>query len=178
VVIVGVERLCATITPRAGDQHMGVYNATGTRQTKAGLPVTAWVDPDPKFTVTARLVKKQPYYGAESGDKVEGTEEQILANAGDVVRQSDIDKWFTAADITSVTPATGGVAGGTVVTVRGTGLDGVTAVTFGGTAGTALTYVSPSEIRVTTPAKAAAVVAVVATDDSGTITEAAAFTFA
>lgn len=156
---------------------MGVYNEAGTRQTKSGLPTTPYTEQDPVFTVTARLTRKSPYYGAESGAKTEGTKEQVLANAGDLVTQSQIDSWFPAVDVTSVTPATGPAAGGTVLTLRGENLDGVTAVTVGGVATTALTYVSPSEMRVTTGAHAAGAVSIVLTDDSGSKTETGLFTY-
>jgi len=159
---------------------MGVYNAsTGTRYTKAGLPLTPYTDPDPQFTVTATLKSRKAFYGAEDPLKTEGTQEQILANAGDRVRQSDIDGWFVSADITGVSPSTGvATAGGPTITVTGTGLDGVTALTVGGTAATNVTVVAPNKLTFTAPAKAAGTYPIVATDDSGTITETAAITYA
>lgn len=77
--------------------------------------------------------------------------------------------------ITSISPTTGPVAGGTVVTINGTGLSGATAVNFGTVAGTItpgapntdilLTVTSPAttagqmDITVVTPAGTSAIVA-------------------
>jgi hypothetical protein len=159
---------------------MGVYDTTGTRLTKAQVlsAAPAWTDPDPIRVVGSQFIRKIPYSGMEDPTKVEGRETQILANPGDHVRESVINSWFPAADITSLSPATGVQAGGTVVTATGVNLDGVTAVTVGGAAATALTYVDPDHIKFTTPAHSGAgAVNVVVTDDSGTDTETGAFTY-
>lgn len=58
-------------------------------------------------------------------------------------------------------------AGGTVVTVSGTGFTGATGVTFGGTAAPAFTVTSDSMITVTTPAHAPGVVDVVVEHPNG-----------
>ena len=58
-----------------------------------------------------------------------------------------------APSVSSVSPKEGPLAGGTVVTISGSGfLNGAT-VTFGGTAGTNLTVTSTTSITVTAPAK-------------------------
>lgn len=54
-----------------------------------------------------------------------------------------------------LSPSTGLVAGGTVVTVIGYNLLGVTSVTVGGTAATAVTVVNDREMHFTAPAKTA-----------------------
>src|SRR2546426_40226 len=59
-------------------------------------------------------------------------------------------------------------AGGTRVTVFGSSLTGTTAVHFGASLGTSLTNVSPTEVDVTSPAHAAAVVDVTVTTAFGT----------
>lgn len=157
---------------------MGVYNAAGVRQTRAGLPVTAYVDPDPLLVVTAALIKKSAYYGAEKDTQTEGTEVQVLAYPGQIVRTSQVNAWFVPADITGVSPSTGvAAAGGATITLTGVGLDGVTAVQVGGTAGTAVTVVNPSTVTFVAPAKAAGTYTITATDDSGTVTETTAITY-
>jgi hypothetical protein len=157
---------------------MGVYNAAGVRQTRAGLPVTLFSDPDPWYVVTAALTKKSAYYGAEKDTQTEGSEVQILAYPGQLVRRSTLDSWFLPADITGVSPSTGvAAAGGTTITLTGFGLDGVTAVQVGGTAATAVTVVSPSQVTFVAPAKAAGTYTITATDDSGTVTETTAITY-
>jgi serine/threonine-protein kinase len=55
--------------------------------------------------------------------------------------------------VTGVSPASGGTAGGTTVTVTGTGLDGATVVRFGGAPGT-ITADSVTQITVTSPPSA------------------------
>lgn len=54
--------------------------------------------------------------------------------------------------IGTIDPTRGPETGGTVVTITGSNLEGATTVTFDGTPGTALTVVSDTELRVTTPA--------------------------
>src|SRR5664279_5707454 len=72
-----------------------------------------------------------------------------------------------APTITAITPTNGSTAGGTTVTVTGTDLTGATTVTFGGTPGTALSVFSPTQLMVTSPARAAGVVDVQATTAAG-----------
>ncbi|MGJ4844988.1 IPT/TIG domain-containing protein [Leifsonia sp. Le1] len=72
-----------------------------------------------------------------------------------------------APAITSLTPTHGPEAGGTVVTITGTGFTGATGVTFDGTAGTAFTVVNDTTITVTTPAHAPGAVGVVVTGAGG-----------
>jgi len=80
--------------------------------------------------------------------------------------------------VTGVSPATGGVAGGTVVTITGIGLTGATGVQFGGVAGTAFSVVSDSEVIVTAPAHAAGVVDVTVLHPAGNVVKGGAFTYA
>ena len=70
--------------------------------------------------------------------------------------------------ITSVAPASGPVAGGTTVTVTGTGFTGATAVTFGTTAATSYTVVSATSITAVSPAGSAGTVDVTVTTPGGT----------
>jgi hypothetical protein len=159
---------------------MGVYNAeTGTRVTKAAFPADAWTDPDPKLVLTAKLTRKSVYEGAENPDDTEGLKETLLYNEGDIIRTSERDALFPAADVTSFTPSTGlATAGGTTVTAEGTNLDGVTGITVGGTAATSVTVVDPTTLTFVTPAKAAGTYTVVVADDAGNATETNALTFA
>ena len=70
--------------------------------------------------------------------------------------------------VTAISPASGTTAGGTVVTVTGSNFTGATKVAFGGTAGTALTVVSATQLKITSPAKAAGAVDVQVTTPGGT----------
>ncbi len=70
--------------------------------------------------------------------------------------------------VTSVTPSSGPLAGGTTVTIAGSRLADVTGVTFGGTAASALAVISDSQVQATAPAHAVGPVDVQATDVAGT----------
>ena len=101
-------------------------------------------------------------------------QQKALSQAGDVARTPE----GPASDV-KITPATGGVAGGTVVTVKGSGgFDDSTGVTFGGTAGTAFTKVDDETLKVTTPAHAAGSVSVVVVDADGNKTSPTNFVYA
>jgi PKD repeat protein len=70
--------------------------------------------------------------------------------------------------VSSLSPATGHITGGTLVTVTGTGFTGATVVKFGTTAGTSLTVNSDTQITVLSPPLAAGVVDVTVTTPGGT----------
>ncbi len=72
--------------------------------------------------------------------------------------------------VTGVSPSAGPLAGGTTVTIAGTGFTGATAVDFGTLAASNLDVVSASEITVTSPAGAAGTVDVTVTGPGGTTT--------
>lgn len=145
---------------------MGVYRADGTRVTKAAFPATAVTQVPLKINEDLYVTSD---YEQRASKLPEGDKKQLLYRAGAVVDQADIDRLFAAATVTAMSPTSGPAAGGTVVTITGTDLDGVNSVTFGGTAGTALTIVSRTEIRVTSPAKVAGAAAVSVADDAGAV---------
>ena len=109
---------------------MGIYNPAGARVTKAGFPATA--APNPLIRVTADVYTRHHDEGTRPSDTrdsvPEGSIRTVLWKAGTVVSQSQIDALFPPATIAAVTPATGPAAGGTVVTITGTNLDGVLVV--------------------------------------------------
>ena len=57
-----------------------------------------------------------------------------------------------APTVTSLSPTSGSTAGGTLVTITGTGFTGATAVDFGATAATNLTVVNDTSITADSPA--------------------------
>lgn len=79
--------------------------------------------------------------------------------------------------IGSISPVSGPITGGTLVTLTGAGFTGATAVSFGGSAGTAITVTSPTSLTVTTPAHALGLVDVTVTAPGGTDTLLNAFTY-
>jgi hypothetical protein len=91
------------------------------------------------------------------------------------------DQWATLAaspEVDSVVPATGTTAGGTGVTISGSGLIGSTGVTFGGSAATGFLVLADSTITCLTPAHAAGAVAVVVLNPRGNVTVTNGFTYA
>ena len=71
-------------------------------------------------------------------------------------------------NVTQVSPLTGSVLGGTVLSITGGGLSEVTAVTVGGAACTQVTVLSPTLVRATTPAGAAGQAAIRVIAPTGT----------
>jgi hypothetical protein len=83
-----------------------------------------------------------------------------------------------APTITGIAPTSGSDAGGTAVTITGTGFLAGATVKFGGTAATNVSVVSATSITATTPAHASGAVDVVVTNtDSKSATLPQAFTF-
>jgi len=84
-----------------------------------------------------------------------GTYAGQAGRGGTITPQAPYPSAASPPAVQSVTPATGLAAGGTAVTISGTGFTGATAVTFGGTAATAVVVVNANTITATSPAKAA-----------------------
>jgi hypothetical protein len=83
----------------------------------------------------------------------------------------------SSVTVTSVSPTSGSTAGGTLISISGTGFKSGATATFGGAAAT-VTAVSTVSITAFTPAHAAGAVDVVVTNTDGTAgTRAAAFTY-
>lgn len=83
----------------------------------------------------------------------------------------------TAPGVTSISPTTGPISGGTAVTITGTNFTGATAVSIGGTAVPSFTVVSATTITTTTPAHAAGSANVDVTTAAGTGTGTALYTY-
>ena len=69
--------------------------------------------------------------------------------------------------VSSVSPNSGGTAGGTVVTITGSNFASGATVSFGGSSATNVSFVSSSKLTATTPAHAAGSVAVAITNPAG-----------
>ena len=104
------------------------------------------------------------------GAQDHGKGRRVKFATNQVVTAAFIDGLYSAGTITSTSPATAATAGGTAMTINGTGFDGATAATVGGTAVTNFKVVSDSKITFTAPAKTAGSQALVITDDGGNIT--------
>ena len=93
-----------------------------------------------------------------------GAAVSMVPAAGTVVFNITADP--AAPTLTAMTPATGPAAGGTAVTLTGTGFTGATAVTFAGIAAP-FTVVSDTQVTATTPAGAGGPASVVVTTPLG-----------
>jgi IPT/TIG domain len=87
-------------------------------------------------------------------------------------------KYTSGPSISSVSPQTGPVTGGTTVTILGSGFQSGASVAFGGLTAGSVKFVSSTEIQAVTPTSPAGTVSVaVANSDSQTGTLPSAFTF-
>jgi hypothetical protein len=134
------------------------------------LTTTETADVIHVFTSDIHQLVTQDGAGFEKSDR-------LLFHEGQRVPESVINGLFTTATITTVVPATGLAAGGTVVVINGTNLAGTEGVTFGGTAGTAFKRISDTRVQVTTPAKTAGTYNVVVQDDAGDVTKTNGFVY-
>src|SRR5690606_38635391 len=82
-----------------------------------------------------------------------------------------------APTITGVSPNTGPVGGGALVTITGTDLTGATSVTFDGLAAASYTVDSPTQVTAVSPPHAAGAVDVAVSTPAGTATASAAYTY-
>lgn len=101
----------------------------------------------------------------------------VVYNKNGVSTQRRGYTYLPEVRITSLSPVTGSIAGGTVVTLTGAGFSGATAVRFGATDGTSVTVVSPTQVTAVTPAAAAGAVDVTITTPAGAWTSRKAFTY-
>jgi hypothetical protein len=107
----------------------------------------------------------------------------IAANGMSALSSADQFTYVAAAaapTVTAMNPTSGSTAGGTEVTITGTGFTAATAVNFGSTAATAFTVDSDTQIVATSPAGAAGTVDVMVTTAEGTSVASSAdrFTYA
>jgi IPT/TIG domain len=96
---------------------------------------------------------------------------RVTAPAGtSAVVSADSYSYFPVPSITSVSPNSGSTGGGTVVTIRGSGLSGATGVSFGGTPAQSFVVNPDGSITAVAPAGAAGVVDITVTTPGGTST--------
>jgi hypothetical protein len=90
---------------------------------------------------------------------------------------TDAFTYVAPPTLDAVTPGDGPAAGGTTVTLTGSGLTGTTSVTFDGVPATGLVVVSDAEVTVDTPAHAPGVVDVGLTAPGGTVSLVDGYTY-
>lgn len=154
---------------------MALVKSDGSAVTKA--PGASILEPvtqtDPRVTVKENIYEVTPYDHVNYPTQ----KRQLAFPQGAVIRQSEWDKKFAAAAISSVTPSTGGVAGGTQIVIRGTGFPTSATVTVGGANATAVVVVNDNQIKCTTPAGTAGAKDVVVNAAGGNATKTGGFTY-
>lgn len=97
---------------------------------------------------------------------------QLVDYLDDIVTRGTDDLYSTVISpppsVTSLTPNTGTGAGGTVVTINGSHLEGTTSVKFGNTPATSFTVVSPTQVTAVAPPSATGLFNVYVTTPDGT----------
>ncbi|MFF8770826.1 beta strand repeat-containing protein [Kitasatospora sp. NPDC015120] len=120
----------------------------------------ALVPVSPGYTVTATVLP------TATGTVTAGT----LVNFFNIVGTDSTSTTIVSAGpaVTGLAPTSGSTAGGTAVTLTGSGFTGATAVAFGATAAASFTVNSDTSITATAPAHAAGTVDVTVTTPGGT----------
>lgn len=101
----------------------------------------------------------------------------VVYNKNGVSNQRRAYRYVPELRVTSLSPVTGPITGGTTVTLVGTGFTGATSVSFGSVPGTGLSVTSDGELSVVTPAAGAGAVDVTVTTPAGAWTARKAFTY-
>lgn len=156
--------------------HGALYRADGTTQLNASnvSEVYTAVEPtDPPVTINENLYEDR----VPDGTVYPANERILKFYAGQVVPTSTVTDVFMPAVIGMVSPAVGPAAGGTTVTITGSGFTAGTTVSIGGDAATSVTVISPSRLTCVTPAHATGAVNVAVTNDSGATTATNVFTY-
>jgi hypothetical protein len=152
--------------------------AGGNAVTITGLSLTGALVVTFGGTSTAFVVTGDTSITATAPAHAAGTVDVFVTTAQGTSANTAADD-YTYGDlpvVTSLSPTTGPISGGTVVTITGTGFTGATSVTFGGTAA-AITSVTATTITVTAPAHTAGTVDVLVTTPAGTSANTAADNF-
>jgi len=106
-----------------------------------------------------------------------GNANVVVTTPGGSGTGSGLFTYVAAPTVTSISPTSGPMAGGTAITIIGTNLSGATSVTIGGTAAIGVAVVNATTITATTPAGAAGAANVVVTTPGGTGTGSGLFTY-
>ena len=160
------------LTPSTGPIAGGnTVTITGTSLTGATLVTFGGTSAAFVVVNATTITATAPAHAAGSVDVLVTTGQGTSANtAADNYLYGDLPT------VSSLSPATGPIAGGTVVTITGTGFTGATSVTFGGTAAV-FSVTNATTISATAPAHAAGTVDVLVTTPSGTSTNTVADNF-
>jgi len=97
-----------------------------------------------------------------------GTASVVVTTPGGSNSANALFTYVAAPTVTAIAPNTGTTAGGTSVTITGTGFTGATGVTIGGSTATGMTVVNATTITATTPARSAGTASLLVTTVGGT----------
>ncbi|WP_274426302.1 beta strand repeat-containing protein [Chelativorans sp. YIM 93263] len=161
------------IAPATGTTAGGTtVTITGTELTGA-TAVTFGGTAANSFTVDSatQITATTPARAAGAADVV------VTTPGGSATATGGFTYEVPAPTLSSINPNAGPGAGGTTVTIAGTGLTGATAISFGGTPATSFTVDSATQITATTPAHATGTVDVTVTTPGGSDTLTDAFAF-
>ncbi len=156
--------------PLAGDTEVTVSGQGFTSDTQVLFGAFS----SPRITVVSSTELKAVTPRGAATDLVD----LVVYNKNGVSTQRRGFRYLPELRVTGLSPVTGPLAGGTVVTLTGSGFTGATGVRFGATDGAALTVVSDGELTVESPlAVSAGAVDVVVTTPAGTWTRRGGFSY-
>lgn len=162
VTVAATSPTLTSATPSSGNIAGGTTVTLAGTNFASGATVTVGGTTAPNVVVAAdgkSLTFTVPAHAA-------GASAIVVTNTnGSTVTLANAYTYLGAAPIiASISPATSPIAGGTAVTITGTGFVGTPTVTIGGTPATNVVVVSPTSITATAPAHAAGTVSVVVTN--------------
>src|SRR5436305_1511932 len=105
-----------------------------------------------------------------------GSNEVVVADSRGTSTGGPSYTYLAAPNVTSITPTSGPAAGGTALTIKGSGFLAGATVTIG-SAATAVSVVSETEIKATTAATSAGAYEVVVSDGGGASTGGPSYTY-
>jgi hypothetical protein len=155
---------------------MALLKGDGTllSKTPGGTVLEPQAEADPKVKVLVNVYEDTPYDHVNYPTQ----KHQLKFVAGQIISLAkDWNASFVVPTIGAISPATGAAAGGTTVTITGSGFTTGTTVTFGGTAGTSVSVKNDKKLTVVTPAKTAGAYNVVVTTAGGAATATNGFTY-
>ena len=165
-----VAPVIASVSPNYGAVAGGTsVTITGTNLNGATVKVNGVAATSVVATATS-ITAKTPAGTA-------GAKSVAVTTAGGTATKASAFTYFAAPTITSITPATGPIAGGSNITINGTNFKGATIVKVNGVAATSVVVVSATSITAKTPEGTVGSKAVAVTSAGGTVTKANAFTY-
>lgn len=164
-----------TVT-RVAPDHGSVAGGTTVEITGTGLAAATAVDFGDSASSTFTVNSDTSITALAPPGTVGPVDVRVTTDRRTPVAALDVFTYVDVPVISAVTPATGPTAGGTTVTITGTGFLDVSGVTLGGSQATGLTVVSPTTLTVVTPGHSAGAVDVVVTTALGS-SNAGTFTY-